>query len=347
MIDQHIPISIVQSVLQRFQIESATAMAPGMSGAMVFRCRSRSGESYALKKLPIGTKRSRVTEVHRILQIVRSNGCSLVPRIQQCDDQTCWESHDLLWELHEWLPGTAITSPPFDQPVLDQIQSGAAAIRSFHSAAAGLGVQQGIPPAIINRLTRTEQLQRELPEAFSRAGEISGQMGELVKAAASKLQLNWNAVGPEIVRSLSPYADQKMEVQFVLRDVHREHILFDGDQASGLVDFDAVRIDTPLTDLARWAGSFTSHHNTSRNENQLVWNAAMAGFFDHSPFKTGLEREQQVQLAKHLSWSGSWISLANWLIWVAVERRRFPAGETAVSRRIQELLQTTGLRQGK
>jgi Ser/Thr protein kinase RdoA (MazF antagonist) len=46
-----------------------------------------------------------------------------------------------------------------------------------------------------------------------------------------------------------------MRLAVCLRDVHREHILFDDDAVSGLIDFGAVGIDAPACDLARWLGS--------------------------------------------------------------------------------------------
>ena len=122
-----------------------------------------------------------------------------------------------------------------------------------------------------------------------------------------------------------------MILQYVLRDVHRDHVLFDGKTVVGLIAFDAIRGDTPMTDLARWVGGFEPF-----NEDDL-WGAAMAGYQQNSPFpqkqpgQTNLE-----QMGRDIAFATRWISLANWAIWLTIDHRSFPGGPISVAQRISK-----------
>ena len=49
-----------------------------------------------------------------------------------------------------------------------------------------------------------------------------------------------------------------------IRDIHHDHVLFSGDQVTGLVDFGILRIDTPLADMARLVGSLVADDEPAR-----------------------------------------------------------------------------------
>ena len=106
----------------------------------------------------------------------------------------------------------------------------------------------------------------------------------------------WDEVSCQIARSLSQYAERNVHTQYVLRDVHREHILFSKGQPAGLIDFDAVRVDTPSTDLARWVASFLGENM----DNDRVWDAALAGFRGENTLKSRVETEIDPGMARDL-----------------------------------------------
>jgi Ser/Thr protein kinase RdoA (MazF antagonist) len=147
----------------------------------------------------------------------------------------------------------------------------------------------------------------------------------------------WDEVAAQIVRWLNPYLSQPLYNQFVLRDVHRDHALFLDGQPSGLIDFDAIQFDTPWTDLARWTGSFLG----GTHEQSQVWDAAMAGFGRNHPLNQSSEFEFGRQLATHLCFASQWIGLANWLVWLILEKRTFAASSEAIAARIHGVLQWT------
>ena len=243
---------------------------------------------------------------------------------------------DDLWELAEWMHG----APLGRDASLQQISIGAAAIARFHQAVKTLANQWAPPPAVINRLSRLSELDDLLPQALAaQTGPgVSVPLRETIAEACSLLYGTWPQIRDRINKALKPRLNQILPTQYVLRDVHREHVLFDEDlrehgSVSGLIDFDAVRVDTPLTDLSRWGGSFT----VDRSDSDAVWEAVMAGYWAICQLEQPVERGRTVALIRDLHFSSIWISLANWAVWIRLQSRNFPAGDHAVRTRIDEL----------
>ena len=316
-----------------------------MSGARVYRCESESAGSLALRCWPASVNEDRVAEVHRVQTAAHQSGCQIVPQLLQITSngnsngpQTIATHKNQCWEIANWLPGTKL---PRDASV-QQIVTGAKAIRAFHQSVAGLGTQTTSPLSksplcLASRIERVAQLNQILPKAFDRSQLMfSDFLNDSLIRAQQVLRQNWPAVASEISRSINEHAAHRYQTQYVLRDVHRDHILFAEDRAVGLIDFDAIRFDLPLTDLVRWAGSFSSHfENPEKTED--VWEAVLAGYGPNLSFPN-TEGADQVLLAKALHFSATWISLGNWIAWMLVEHRTFPGQDQKIADRIDTLV---------
>ena len=323
----------VRSLLSAHTVDRADLVAPGMSGAKVYKCAASDGRTFALKCWPQGTRSQRVAEVHRVQQTAHHGGCDFVPQLfsSPLTDTTYLAAAGALWELSDWVPGTPLTQDA--SPA--QIARGASAIAQFHHSVADLHQELAPPPAIGNRLRRLAELDRLLPQTFQ--SETSTRYAEPLREAigeiCSLLFASWSTIRDEIRTWLQAEIDQPGPIQYVLRDVHRQHLLFCQDHVSGLIDFDAIRIDTPLTDLARWGGSFTA----GRDDENQVWQAVLAGYGENYPFQQYRDPAHAVAVIRELNRSATWISLANWAVWIRLECRSFPAGDQAVRARINEL----------
>jgi len=335
-----VPDTVVRSILDPLGVVSVHSISPGMSGAKLYRCDTKEdGASLALKRWPRGTRQKRIDEVHYVMRQSRNNGCSQVPLPALIDDA---KSATLIvdgycWDLVEWMPGQPIDV----DGSLRQIQAGAETIARFHASLLGLGQQHQVAPAIIDRLSRLQELDSLMPSLLDHADRnpLVPPLGRAIHQASQLLRLNWNQVRPRIVQSLSTYADQPVNTQYVMRDVHRQHILFSDDQPSGLIDFDAVRIDTPAVDLARWAGSFLVGPHDQRS----IWEAVLAGIRSGSTSREVDTGESEIDLAQSIALANPWISLANWLVWILLEKRHFPAGLPVVAGRISFLTKSADL----
>lgn len=336
MFDPDLPSTIIRRVLHPLEIVSAQAMVPGMSGASVYQCQLATGQRLALKRWPDGTSRSRIEEVHRVMAQARQCGCQLVPSLTvipgSSGSGTLFTVDQAHYELSQWMPGI----PADADASLDAIRRGAAVIADFHRSIGSLGVIHQPPPAVQARLSRLKQLETKLPEALGSIERwpVPAEIASAINDAARLLRWNWDQARQRMTRSLGVYTDRPMSTQYVLRDVHRDHVLFDHDGVpTGLIDFDAVRVDTPATDLARWVGSFLD----GRSDAESVWRSALAGFGQQNLFNDWGQSELN-DFAKALSFSTTWISLANWMVWVVCEERTFRSGGQIISRRISELV---------
>ena len=352
VIDPNIPIEVARSVLSQRGVVWARAMRPGMSGASVFQCQLASGDMLALKRWPDGTGLARIREVHQVVQQAKNSGCELVPWIHavavgtENSPQTVFSHQQSHWDLTQWMPGEpASLAAASDPATLDQVRSGAAVIARFHASVRSLGVRQQPPPAVLARLKRLCELESLVPQAIDLAAplasaqEISAELHRAIHEAGRLLHWKWNEVSRRIARSLSQYQISSVPIQYVLRDIHRDHILFTDREPTGLIDFDAVRMDTPATDLARWVGSFSvKPGKSSEMAIEKLWDAALAGFQRENLLKSCPESDLHVGLARDLCFATTWISLANWLVWVLCQQRAFPVGQDAVAGRIGELV---------
>lgn len=317
---------------------SVQRVAGGLSGAAVFACQAED-RKYALKRWPAGTSAARVDEVHEVMLQSRRQ-LALVPELVRSPLGTTRLARDgYHYELTSWMPGSpfgdddvsvsgfpVLAKSAHDfQATLAAVAAGAEAIASFHDSVRRWGSVSAPAPAILRRLKRIEQLRTELPLALSHCERLSPTLRTAADWLRSEGVRGLHTAGAMLGR----WAGERIPTQIVLRDVHREHILFSAGQPSGLVDFDAVGRDTVATDIARWVSGFVE----SGTDPRPLWDAAGAGYRRVLPF-SACERE----LAGAISQSSGVILLANWVVWMALEQRDFSGCSDLVDRRVAELM---------
>lgn len=335
---------MIERVCGREALSTAEQVRPGMSGASVYRCHLSNGQTLAAKQWPASTTVTRVGEVHRLMTLARTRGCEFVPRIWSSADGASVnrDADGRCWEVADWLPGEPLL--PTAAPV--EIALGTVAIARFHLAVQTAGSVSQPAPAAIARLQRLAELDLQIEALRATAGragrfgnsqsrlggEPDDQLAHALAQAVPLLLVEWPRVVEQIRVSLTPFVTTQIATQCVLRDVHRGHVLIQDGKMSGLIDYDAVRIDSPATDLARWISDFLIRVDSEPAMMARVWHASLAGYRGIRPFSAVEER-----LAVKILSASVWLSLANWLVWVLLENRRFAAGRIAVASRINEL----------
>ena len=84
---------------------------------------------------------------------------------------------------------------------------------------------------------------------------------------------------PDLLRR---WVDRTWPLQPCLCDVWHDHVLFDGDRVTGLIDYGAMKIDHPAVDLARLLGSLA--------EDDLAgWTIGLAAYREVRPLSGGEE----------------------------------------------------------
>ncbi|MAI34455.1 MAG: hypothetical protein CMM07_22660 [Rhodopirellula sp.] len=342
MIAPDVPQPIVQAIVNRCGIISIKKLASGLSGATIAHCRATDGHEYALKRWPNSFSRSRIESIHRVIFHAWKEGCEIIafpvifpPLIHESrtdSSSTVLSSNGEHWELSHWRPGQPLTTTAN----LETIRQGAAAISRFHVCTASLESIHQPPPIIADRL-RTLALRKQyfpmLMQSINQT-DLPTDLAAALRDAANLLHWKWDEACTQIHRSLTEHAACNVANQYVLRDVHAEHVLFSAGKPTGLIDFDAVRIDTPAADLARWAGSFLPGRHSAAD----VWEAVFAGYREHIERPDNADMTPTVKLAADLCFAGTWLSLANWLVWLLVERRGFDASPSMLAERIYNLI---------
>jgi Ser/Thr protein kinase RdoA (MazF antagonist) len=218
-----------------------------------------------------------------------------------------------LWELTPWMPGNADFR---NQPHPQRLEAAMQALARFHESTADFAPASGPAPVLVERLARAEEwlggpLQR-LAEAGLRAG--SSVHGATHGAAgwgdsAQSILFLAGKVLPRLRDRLALAAGEPFRLQPAIRDLHHEHVLFTGNEVSGFVDFGALRIDTPLADIARLVGSLVG-------DDRDAWARALAAYDRHR----SLTAEDRATI-RLLDESGTVLGGLEWLRWLWLEKR--------------------------
>lgn len=307
-----LPPSVRRSLIAPHRIVNVSAVGGGLSGALVFRCQGE--HAFALRRWP-RTPLDRIREVHRV--IAAAHGCELFPNWMKTPDgdDLVQDSDGFVWDLSQWMNGNPLQT----SAALDEIQAGGTAICEAHRHLRVTGTQVGPSPGITARLNRIDQLERLIPMAISQEHSVPPELSQVLSDAKQVL-VGWNAAASEIRGRLTKYRSSVFRLQYVLRDIHRQHILFQDGTPSAILDFDAIQVDTPLLDLSRWIADF----DLFREDPRAVIDASLAGYHQECVFPTRSGGGDERKLLRLLAAATTWIGLANWVIWIALESRQFP-----------------------
>jgi homoserine kinase type II len=108
-----------------------------------------------------------------------------------------------------------------------------------------------------------------------------------------------------------------------IRDIHREHVLFEGEQVTGIIDFGAMQADNVACDIARLMGSMA-------RDDASVWKHGLTAYQQYHPLT-----DAELQLVRAYDESTVLLSGINWLRWVFDEGRTF-SNPTAVLARFDQ-----------
>jgi homoserine kinase type II len=301
-------------------------MAGGWSGSQIWRVLA-GRKPYCLRKWPAGQTAARLRLIHQILTHAAAEGIDFVPvPLSARSGEPLVPLAGHFWELAPWMPGRA---DYHEHPSPARLAAAMTALARFHVATASLASgrcqppDDVAPPAIVERLNLVNQL---LSGQFDRiaAAIRTGLSSDLDKRAATIVSLARHRL-PPLREPLAAAAQLRLPLQPAIRDVHQDHVLFTGERVTGLVDFGALRIDTPLADVARIVGSLVGDDSAGR---QL----ALDAYSTVRPLSAGDRR-----LIDLLDIANTVLSGLNWLQWLYVDRRDMGPPEPIV-RRLEEIL---------
>lgn len=281
--------------------------AGGFSGAQLWKVTTEQAV-LCLRRWPAEhPSPRRLAWIHAVLQRAERAGFTRapVPIWPTGQRQSFVDAESGRWQLEPWMPGAA---DYHESPRPARLAAALETLAEFHRAVAG-PVQRGLAPGIA---ARSEQLRDLQPSLLSRlqAAARTDPSSEL-----SALLTRYTTAAARCTAAAETALQATLRVPFRLqpciRDIWSEHVLFEGNRVSGIVDFGAMRIETVATDIARLLGSLAGNDSAR-------WSAGLAAYEKVRPLEP-VERAA----AGAIDAANRVLSPASWFRWLLLEKRQF------------------------
>ena len=298
----------------------ALGSAGGFSGAEFWKI-TVGASKYCVRRWPNSKPtRSQADVIYPTLKYVRRHSdLPLAFPIQTVHGESMCRADNAHWELSRWMPGEPIVETEIND---DQLRAAARALAEFHNTTSSLSQQQRMSPAVDFRCNMIDRLWATQFEQLQGTQDTSGVVDSGVKknlldqfryqAHALRQQLEW-------VRSVPV-----LQIP-IFGDIWSDHVLFNNDEVSGIVDFGAMKIESPCLDIARLFGSYADYSSEAlRRGISYYVEFRELNDLDHSLIEL---------------YDRAYVILAGvqWLIWIELEQRFFLDNE-AVRQRLHRLV---------
>src|SRR5579872_2711212 len=301
--------------------------ACGFSGAVVFQVDVPAGPC-CLRGMPAeNVNCQRLSGLHRLIAHIRAQGVKEVAvPIAAGDGTTHFASEGRIWQLEPWMPGAADFAM---RPSRSRLIAAVTSLARWHRAAASF------EPSEAERawfFQSNSERSPGLAERFREIGRWNNTALDLVRAnlnASSWKELaelarhildRFVRAAPRIAARMQLGLASRVPLQPCLRDVWHDHILFMGDEVTGLIDAHAARSDSVATDLARLLGSLVGDDREARE-------AAIDAYRQIRPLTL-----EELALVELFDQSGVLLSGMTWLDWQCLEGRTFENREKVLAR---------------
>ncbi|MCS6978375.1 MAG: aminoglycoside phosphotransferase family protein [Gemmatales bacterium] len=223
--------------------------AGGFSGARLWRVSAEG--LWCLRAWPVeGPTRAELIVIHDLM-LQAAAVLPFVPRLRSVPGggQTCIFLNGRLWEMTTWQPGQADFHA---DPTPSKLIAAVEALARLHRVWTPHRPDYGICPAVLRRMGKLEAWQALPRERMESAlGQSDADLRPWAEQALDAVR-RWFVPAWEALTAWSKIA---VPLQPCLCDVWHDHILFQGETVTGIVDYGSVRLDNPATDLARLLGS--------------------------------------------------------------------------------------------
>jgi Ser/Thr protein kinase RdoA (MazF antagonist) len=293
----------------------------GFSGARLWRLDGPAG-SLCLRAWPAGFPPERLLFIHLCMTCARDAGLPFVPRTLLSLHRTLWiEYRGRLWELQEWLPGEA---DYHRRPSSAKLRAACAALARLHVCwPPSARFDAGPCPAVRRRLEAVSEWRELVRSGWQPLAQAAP--NDPARPAAERA---WCALAGRIDAIpdlLNRWNTRIWPLQPCLCDVWHDHVLFDGDRVTGIVDYGAMKIDHPAVDVARLLGSLVE-------DDSVGWATGLAAYREIRPFTA-----EDEELARALDVAGTKLGASVWLRWLYHDGKEF-ADRVAAARRLEVLV---------
>jgi Ser/Thr protein kinase RdoA (MazF antagonist) len=315
-------------VFEQFAAGSSSAPAVvlgnhgGFSGASLWYVRGLAGP-WCMRAWPkAGPTLSDLHAIHRLMHGASNAGLRFVPKVWRTrQGATLVEHSGRHWELTAWMPGQADFHL---RPTPARLASACTALAQLH-AAWSKSASNAVPCPAVHRRLEALHPWKALVDAGWHPPFAAGDMDPVRPWAEWAWRLLPRHMG-RLPALLAPWSKTRVPVQPCLCDIWHDHVLFEGDQVTGLVDYGSIKRDHVAVDLARLLGSLIGDDEQMRAVGIEAYRLVR-------PFG-----QDEAALMKVLDETGTVLGVMNWLRWLYFEGRQY-ADRDAVARRLAALVQ--------
>jgi len=277
----------------------------GFSGGRIWGVSCEAGH-FALRCWPSpGLPDARIRELHRFTRFLSQEGVDVVPvPATSSSGETLVHGQ---WQLEPWMPGAAdfhaAPTPERLHNTMQQLARLHLASAGYESTSGGAAwfarFASGPVPAVRER--RALILEWDESRVLDARRRVAGVEDERLRTALAAI-LDGYAIGaPCIGQRLNAMSEMQFALQPCIRDIWHDHVLFTGEQVTGLIDLAATRTENVASDLSRLLGSLLG-------DDFGRWNDALAAYESLRPL-SGAER----RLVDVLDQSGVLLSGLTWV----------------------------------
>ena len=313
--------STVKAIAARFGINMvsiAPAGATGFSGASVWKITDDQGGYYSIKHFS-SLSADQLAWIHRVQLHTIVCDCDFVARpLRTGDGMSLVQTNDGLWEVCTWMLGEANSAAPISEPRLSHAMK---SLAKFHQSAAQVNFDFRPSPGVKTRLDQLAKFNMIIAAIQIKSNQYP-MLGDLLLQLkqVSPTRLN------DFSSALRQFENYTFPLQPVIRDLRAEHLLFTDDNLTGLIDFDAMQMESIALDLTRSLGDLIPD-DTDR------WQSALEAYNSVRPIQAA-----ELELIKILDPINVILSAMNWIKWIVIEGRDFE-NEIAVEVRLREINQ--------
>jgi Ser/Thr protein kinase RdoA (MazF antagonist) len=325
--DSHKPTQVLRFYpVAAESIVDIRAAKSGLSGAQVWLIERRQASPLCLRRWPPehpSTERLRM--IHAVLVHLANSGIDFTPvPIESTSGETFVWCDATRWELTNWLPGRADYRT---NPSSGRLAAALESLAQLHLRSAAFPAADTPPRSVSRGITQRASLL---------SSYASGRLAELNSAARAGEWRELAARADEIIDLFVRHADQLQSVlkhasqlrvpqQPCIRDIHDEHVLYEGNVVTGIIDFGAMRYDNVATDIARVLGSMAG-------DDAEAWQAGLAAYHDIRPLSS-----DELSLIPAFDASGILLGSLQWIDWIYLQQRQF-SDQAVVLDRVDRLL---------
>lgn len=298
-------------VLQQYPLAGfCSALVPlgnrgGFSGAQLWRVET-AAVSFCLRAWPkYGSSGPQLPQIHELMLFARQQGLPFVPSVcQTITKKTYVEYAGRLWDLVEWMPGQADFHA---NPINEKLEAAFIALAELHQVWKKKFAASASCPGIIRRLERVQQWQTLLERGWRPDYSLYPPFTILGKRAWDLVQ----RLLPQFFVPLLHWREPSFPLQPCLCDIWHDHVLFEGNRITGIIDYGSVKVDHVAVDLARLVGSLIG-------DDEATWQFGLRSYRQVCSLS-----QQEEDLTRLLDRTGTLLALVNWLRWLYHDQRRF------------------------